>query len=270
MTLAAAAAGGQSPARIGCVRYLNSKPLIHGHAAGVSFETPASLADGLHTGRLDVALAPIFELIAHPGYLVVDDVAIASRGPVYSVVIAYAGELGRLEKLYLDPASRTSANLQRVLLAEFYGLAPANQTLPADFAPETLPDGEGALLIGDLAIDFRARHGCRFHYLDLGEAWQDATGLPFVFAAWLMRPGLADPRTLADELRSWRAGGEADVEEVVREEKRYPASLTRRYLTEHIRFRLGAAEKQSIREYARLLQKHHLVNGPPFAEPRWT
>jgi chorismate dehydratase len=259
-----------SPPRIGCVRYLNSRPLIHSHAEGVSFETPASLADGLHTGRLDVALAPIFELIAHPGYLVADDVAIASRGPVYSVIIAYRGELGRLRKLYLDPASRTSVHLQQVLLAEFYGLAPASEALPADFAPETLQDGEGALLIGDLAIDFRVRHGERYRYLDLGEAWQNATGLPFVFAAWLIRPGLADPRHLADRLRAWRAAGEASVEAIVQEEKRYPAALTRRYLTEHIRFRLGAEEKRGIREYARLLHKHQLVAGPPFAEPHWT
>ena len=82
-----------SEARIGCVRYLNSKPLIHGHGGEVSFEVPASLADGLHSGRLDVALSPIFELMAHPGYLVVDGVAIASRGAVFSVFVAYAGEL---------------------------------------------------------------------------------------------------------------------------------------------------------------------------------
>ncbi len=258
------------PPRIGCVRYLNSKPLIHGHSEGVSFETPASLADGLQTGRLDVALAPIFELIAHPGYLVVDDVAIACRGPVYSVVIAYQGDLAQLKTLYLDPASRTSVNLQHVLLAEFYQLHPRCETLPADFAPPTLEQGEGALLIGDLALDFRLRHDDRFRYLDLGEAWLDAAGLPFVFAAWLMRPGVSEPAKLADELRAWRAAGEAGIDGIVAAEKRYPAALTRRYLTEHIRFRLGNPEKQAIREYARLLHRHGLVDGLPFTEPRWT
>ena len=257
-------------ASIGCVRYLNSRPLIHGHAEGVSFETPANLADGLRSGRLDVALAPIFELIARPGYLVVDDVAIACRGPVYSVITAYAGELAGLQKLYLDPASRTSVNLQKVLLAEYYQLLPTCETFAGGFAPEILKAGEGALLIGDPAIDFRLRHGDRYRYLDLGEAWQCATGLPFVFAAWLMRPGVCDPLSLADELRAWRLAGGASVEAVVRAESRYPAALTRRYLTEHIFYRLGAQEKQAIREYARLLHKYDLVDGPPFSEPRWT
>ena len=125
-------------ARIGCVRYLNSKPLIHGHGGEVSFEVPASLADGLHSGRLDVALSPIFELMAHPGYLVVDNVAIASRGAVYSVFVAHAGELREMRTLYLDTDSRTSFNLQRVLLAEFHGLTPQLVPLPGGKPPDVL------------------------------------------------------------------------------------------------------------------------------------
>ncbi len=255
--------------RIGCVRYLNSKPLIHGHDTEVSFEVPASLADGLRDGRLDVALSPIFELIAHPGYLVVDDVAIASRGAVFSVFIAYAGDFDRLHTLYLDHDSRTSFNLQRVLLAEFHDLTPSCEPLPGGQPPDGLKPGEGALIIGDPAIEFRRRHGDRYRYFDLGEEWQRATGLPFVFAAWLVQPGTPEPEVLGGRLRAWRKEGQARVEQIVAAEQRFPAELSRRYLTEFIRFRLGAPEKQAIREFARLLYKHGVVKGGPFAEPRW-
>jgi len=189
-------------ARIGCVRYLNSKPLIHGHDAAVSFEVPASLADGLHGGRLDVALSPIFELLAHPGYLVVDDVAIASDGPVFSVFIAHRGPLAGVLTLYLDHDSRTSFNLQRVLLAEFHGLSPRCEPFPGGGAPADLRPGEGALIIGDPAIEFSTVHGSRYEYLDLGEAWKCVTGLPFVFAAWLVRPETPGPEALAGRLRA--------------------------------------------------------------------
>ena len=210
--------------RIGCVRYLNSKPLIHGHDKAVSFEVPASLADGLHEGRLDVALSPIFGLMAHPGYLVVDDVAVASRGKVFSVFIAYQGEFSRLHTLYLDAASRTSANLQRVLLAEFHGLHPRELPRPAGQHPAELREGEGALLIGDPAIDFRVAWGeDRCRYFDLGEEWQRATGLPFVFAAWLVRPGTPEPEALADRLRAWRAEGQQRINEVIANENALPA-----------------------------------------------
>lgn len=255
--------------RIGCVRYLNSKPLIHGHGEEVSFETPASLADGLHAGRLDVALSPIFELMAHPGYLVVDDVAIASDGPVYSVFVAHRGPLAGVRTLYLDHDSRTSFNLQRVLLAEFHGLTPRPAPFPGGRPPAELREGEGALIIGDPAIEFRLAHGDRYEYLDLGEAWKQATGLPFVFAAWLVRPATPQPEALGDRLRAWREAGCTQVEEIVAAERRYPPELSRRYLTEFIRFRLGAAEKQAIREFARLLLKYELVNGKEFREPTW-
>ena len=224
---------------------------------------------GLRDERLDVALSPIFELIAHPGYLVVDDVAIASRGAVFSVFIAYAGDLDRLHTLYLDTDSRTSFNLQRVLLAEFHDLKPACEPLPGGRPPDVLKPGQGALVIGDPAIEFRLRHGDRYRYFDLGEEWQRATGLPFVFAAWLARPDTPEPEALGDRLRGWRAAGQARVEEIVSAERRFPAELSRRYLTNFIRFRLGEPEKQAIREFARLLYKHGVIKGGPFVEPRW-
>ena len=260
----------QAEPRIGCVRYLNSKPLIHGHGPEVSFETPASLADGLRAGRLDAALSPIFELLDRPGYLVVDDVAIACDGPVYSVFIAHHGPLAALRTLFLDRDSRTSYNLQRVLLAEFYGLMPRCEPFPDAAPPAELRPGEGALIIGDPAIEFRLAHGERYQYLDLGAAWRENTGLPFVFAAWLVRPGTPQPDALADRLRAWRAEGQDRIEEIVAAERRYPPTLSRRYLTEHIRFRLGAAEKQAIREFARLLHKYQVISGThPFQEPIW-
>ena len=256
--------------RIGCVRYLNSKPLIHGHGGEVSFEVPASLADGLHSGRLDVALSPIFELMAHPGYLVVDDVAIASRGAVYSVFVAYAGELREMRTLYLDTDSRTSFNLQRVLLAEFHGLTPQLVPLPGGKPPALLREGEGALVIGDPAIEFRLRHGERYQYFDLGEEWGKATGLPFVFAAWLVRADFAEPERLGELLRGWKTEGVARVEEIVAAERRYPAEVSRRYLKEFIRFGLGEEEKRAVRLFARLLRKHGVVAGMgEFVEPRW-
>ena len=125
------------------------------------------------------------------------------------------------------------------------------------------------MLIGDPAIDFRIAWGERCRYFDLGAEWQRATGLPFVFAAWLVRPGTPEPEALADRLRAWREEGQRRIDQVVAEETRYPLSLTRFYLTERIRFRLGEPEKQAVREFARLLYKHGLADEAALAEPRW-
>ena len=47
--------------RIGCVPYLNARPLVRGIEEHVTFEVPALLADRFAGGDYDVALLPVFE-----------------------------------------------------------------------------------------------------------------------------------------------------------------------------------------------------------------
>src|SRR5437764_5450702 len=109
--------------RIGCVKYLNARPLIRGWPGEVDFDHPSALCKRLADGELDVALVSSFEFLRNPIYRIVDEVSISSDGPVYSVVVAHRGEIGRIKEIELDPASETSANLLRCLIAEL-GLNP--------------------------------------------------------------------------------------------------------------------------------------------------
>jgi predicted solute-binding protein/REP element-mobilizing transposase RayT len=104
--------------RIGCVKYLNARPLIRGWPGEVDFDHPSVLCRRLANGELDVALVSSFEFLRNPLYQIVDDVSISSDGPVYSVVLAHCGELSDIQEIELDPASQTSVNLLRCLLAE--------------------------------------------------------------------------------------------------------------------------------------------------------
>ena len=109
--------------RIGCVKYLNARPLIRGWPGNVEFDHPSALCQRLAKGQLDVALVSSFEFLRNPIYRIVDDVSISSDGPVYSVVVAHRGEFSDIEEIELDPASETAVNLLRCLLAEL-GLTP--------------------------------------------------------------------------------------------------------------------------------------------------
>src|SRR5207244_1565007 len=60
------------------------------------------------------------------------------------------------------------------------------------------------LLIGDQAIRFRQEYANEFSFWDLGEQWQKPVGLPFVYALWLIRPEVADPKQIANRLRALR------------------------------------------------------------------
>ena len=229
------------------MQYLNSKPLIHGYTGTITLEHPSALARDLAAGQLDAALVPTFEVLEHPHYALVDDVAIASDGPVFSVVLIYRGDLHNIRSVKLDPASRTSQNLIRVLLAEFHGLHP-------EFGSE----GEAELIIGNQAIAYRECHeqDAAFHVLDLGAEWKRCTGLPFVYAMWALRADLPNLPEIAEAFRALKRNGIANLEAVIADDDMGTPEFRRRYLTEHIRFHLGDAEKRGIARYRELLAKH--------------
>lgn len=248
-----------SALRVGCVQYLNAKPLIHGYDGPVVFDHPSGLARDLAAGRLDVALVPTFEALRHPRYLLADGVAIASDGPVFSVFLARRGPLAAVRSIALDPASLTSIHLLQVLLAEYHDLRPRLLELAA--YPAT---ADAVLLIGNQAIDFRERDAGAHQLLDLGEEWQRCTGLPFVYAPWLLRADLPDAAAVADELRALQRHGTAHIAEIVRTDP-HDAALSQRYLTQHIRFGLGVREKAGIAKFRELLVKHRFI--PASDEP---
>jgi chorismate dehydratase len=238
--------------RVGCVQYLNSKPLIYGCDAPVVFDHPSGLARELASGALDVALVPVFEAWRHPPWLAVDDVAIACDGPVHSVFLAHRGPLAEVKSIALDPASLTSVHLLKVLLGEFHGLHPA-------YLSEPDPPADALLLIGNQAIDFRTANPHGWQFLDLGEEWKRCTGWPFVFALWLMRPTLPAAAAIASELRAIKRDGLAHRAEIARAEPTHERAMALRYLTQHIRFDCGEREKAGLNLFRELLEKHRLI-----------
>lgn len=224
--------------RIGCVGYLNARPLIAPYSGPVHFDHPAPLARSLVEGKLDAALVPVFEALRNPTFPIVDGVAIAADGPVWSVFVAWRKSL---RDIVLDPASLTSANLCRVLI-ERANFHPGGGIIPEDTA---------RLLIGNQAIEFRRIHGESYRYLDLAEEWKKRTGLPFVFAVWLLRPELPDPEAAAEAFRQVAIVGREAIPRLAAREP--DPAFTRRYLGEHLSYDLGEAEKEGLAFYRQLL-----------------
>ncbi len=236
--------------RIGCVKYLNSRPLICGYDGPVVFDHPSSLARLLAAGALDAALVPVFEAVRDPRYRIVDGVAVGCDGPVFSVFLAYRGALRDVRSVALDPASMSSANLLRVLLAEFHGVH-----------PEFGASGDAQLLIGNQAIEFRqAEEGISdWKFFDLGEEWKRSTGLPFVFAVWALRSAVKDSHAVADAFRGLKVAGCARIPELIDGEDFGDVEMRRRYLTEWLRFDIGGPGREAIALYRKLLAKHGLI-----------
>lgn len=252
--------------RVGCVAYLNSRPLIEPYDGPVVLDHPSVLAAKLVRGELDIALVPVFEALRHPEFSIVDGVSISARGPVWSVFAAHRGPLSGIRTVRLDPASLTSANLCRVIFAEWGRSVPQYVTDTAgEECGALLPPETARVLIGNQAIAFRLRHRASCEYLDFGEEWNRRTGLPFVFAVWLMRPEAPRQPEAAQALREIARRGKGAVAEIVRRHREFPAEFATCYLTEHIRFELGLEEKRGIARFRELLWKHGRLEGDPRA-----
>ena len=273
--------------RVGCVKYLNARPLIRGWPGNVEFDHPSALCHRLAKGELDVALVSSFEFLRNPIYRIVDEVSISSDGPVYSVVVAHRGALSNIEEIELDPASETAVNLLRCLLGEL-GLKPRlirnidlQSVRPAGLQPAAwdaaenisagrtgkmpmFQSGNARLIIGDQAIRFRQEHASAFQFWDLGEQWKKLTRLPFVYALWLIRPEVPHARLIAQRLRGIRDENLADIRAIVADVVGSKQEITRQllntYYNKHLRFGFGAREKQGLQTFADLCAKHGVLS----------
>lgn len=241
---------------MGAVRYLNARPLVYGWP-DIVLDHPAALCERLAAGELDVALVSSFEFLRHPIYTIVDGVSIASAGPVYSVYVAHRGDFAELDTIELDPRSATSTHLVHCLLREM--------DKQVDYRKATSPneccnsDASGKLLIGDQAIQFRHENGDRFRYWDLGEQWQGRFGMPFVYALWLIRPNVENPRAIAERLRALRDENLQHLDELIAGERNHSAQFCSFYFHDCLKFGFGDPEKEGLLRFRSLCEKHGIL-----------
>ncbi len=174
--------------RIGVVSYFNTQPLLLGieKADFISKielvkDYPANIAQSLIDGKIDIGLVPvaITPLLSSPH--IVSEYGIGTRGKVASVAIFSHVPMEQIESIYLDYQSRTSVQLARILLQEFW--KKDIQCIKAEEGYiQSIQGTTAGVIIGDRAL----ANLTEFEYIyDLGEAWVAHTGLPFVFAAWM-------------------------------------------------------------------------------------
>ena len=244
-----------SKLKIAAVSFLNARPITYGLERGLgedrfdlSFELPSRCAQLLASGEVDVGLIPVaayaessVPLRAVPG------VAIASLGPVRTVLLVSDVPWTELEEITLDGASRSSAALLKLLCRD-RGLAPRFREVPHDAVLDAASGRTGALVIGDAGFAAAEKYP---HVVDLGAAWRETTGLPFVYAVWAGRAGVLGVDEIGILQQSLSEGmiHRAEIARAWAEAAPHHASapaLYERYLTENIRYRLGSDELSGV------------------------
>jgi chorismate dehydratase len=245
--------------KVGSVPYLNAVPLTRGLEEQILFAPPSELARLLRSDALDAALLSVTEALLNDRYDILDGIGIASLGEVQSVFVAHRRPLEEAREIYCDTASLASLNLLKVLLAE-KGLKPELRPLPDYRAASSL---ENVLLIGDPALEF-ARSNPPHELWDLGAAWFEWTGLPFVYAVWALRRIPNEP--LRRRLRDARNFGMDTLDDIISSRTDFDCNFRKDYLSWHIHYHMGAEERRGIARFVELLRKHGL--GPVY-EPRF-
>ncbi len=103
------------------------------------------------------------------------------------------------------------------------------------------------MLIGDEAIWYANRHQPS-SVLDLGAAWSDWTGLPFVYAVWAVQRGLGDDG-LVQRLRDAKRAGLAHLEQIVQDSDEASPAFRREYLTKNVCYDLDGGGKRGVRRF---------------------
>ena len=242
--------------RIGAVSYLNTRPLLLG-LAQEGFKNridlvksyPAKIAQDLLSGQIDIGLVPvaIIPQLTHPH--IISNYVIGTNGAVASVALFSQVPIDEIKSIYLDYQSRTSVQLLKILLAQFWKKEVEFLAATEGYIDQISGTTAG-LIIGDRALD----NLNKFPYMyDLGLAWKQHTGLPFVFAAWVANQPI--PAEFMAAFDAANGYGVAHLEEVI---SLIPANEQvydlHKYYTENISYVYDEEMKQGLERFLEALK----------------
>lgn len=251
--------------------FLNAQPLLiplqeRAGQLGITLVTasPADLAERLQAGELDMAMIPSIEYLKlAERYRLLSGIAVASRGPVGTVLFASRRPLKEVQSIALDVRSRTSEALLRVLFGEVFPADVIFET--ADPDPEKmLKEHDAALVIGDPAFHLRsADPGLEIY--DLSELWFKQTGKTFVHAVVAVDSKVELDKNFLVVLQEAKADGLARLNEIARAESEKSGidfETCIDYLSNKIIYDLGVVEIAGLQHFRDLCLEKGILDNP--------
>jgi chorismate dehydratase len=236
-----------SKIKISAVSYTNTKPFLYGlqhtdiiNKIDLSLDIPADCAQKLIDNTVDIGLIPVAAALNITDWHIVSDYCIGAIGAVNSVFIFSNCPIDEVQVLQLDPESRSSNNLALVLLKNYWKLSPQQITDAPNYSTST--DKNTAFVqIGDRTFGKKDKYAYAY---DLAEVWQQFTGLPFVFAAWIANKPI--PADFIEEFNVALKYGLDHRTELFKELPTRADFDLEDYLMHKIDFELTDAKKQAL------------------------
>jgi len=232
--------------------YANSVPLAKyipevSPGSRVVLNTPSQLLEPLLNGTIDAALIPVASLFANPTLTPIEGVGICAEKKVRSVLLRCRQPLEQVRTVCLDPASRTSNALARILLRDYWKREVKFVSIPNE--------ADACVVIGDRALCETPGPGGDY---DLATAWNQMTGLPFVFAVWAIRRDHPDPQGVLKVIQAAIQAGTADIPEIAREQALklgLSEAACLEYYTECIYYDIRPQEKEGMALFRKMLSE---------------
>lgn len=206
-------------------------------------DIPSICAQKLKYKQVALALVPVALIPELDTYFIVSDFCIGATGKVDSVKLYSAVPLEAIRSVTLDYQSKSSITLSKILFQFFWKLSPAFLDAKPGFELEIRAEN-AAVVIGDRTFEMNGQFAYEY---DLAEVWQEFTGLPFVFAAWVSTEKI-DP-VFIEEFNAVLRNGVSHITQAVNEDyqtKLFSKEQTLHYLTERIDYNLDTKKKEAL------------------------
>ncbi len=239
------------------VSYLNTKPLLYGLLkAGLdkkielSLDIPSVGAAKLQAGEADFGLVPVAAIPEIKGAQIFSDYCIGAIGAVKTVCVYAHRPIEELTHIYLDFHSRTSVELTKLLVKDYWRLNP--QFMPAkEGYIQRIKERVGGLVIGDRTMGLEEQ----FPYVyDLGKYWKKYTNLPFVFAAWVSTKPLSE-RFVTQFNEAMQMGVDAIPDLKYLLNSPHPNFDLNSYFTHNISYTLDAPKREALALFLESIQE---------------
>ena len=280
--------GGGSVVRLGCPSFLNTLPLIEGlgklEGVRLTLTAPARLIDLLAERAIDLGLISTIDAMRSAEPLALVPVGmIGCKGATMTVRLFSRVPIDRISRVRADVDSHTSVALLLIVLMERYGITAELSAFDVDAhraARGALEEQggeadwpEAVLLIGDKVIADSPPAMIYPHQLDLGSAWLELTGLPFVYAIWMCRVSDLSSREIrraAAVLDRQRRHNATRLDWIVAHRasvRGWPVEMAQEYLRRRLRYEVTDEDRAGLELFLRKGVEHGIVAGS--SEPLW-
>lgn len=238
--------------KVAAVSYLNTKPLLYGiehhpvrNDIDLIVDYPAKVAQMVIEGQADVGLIPVAAIPKIKDAHIITDYCIGCDGAVASVCIFSEVPIEKIKAVMLDYQSKTSVQLARLLLKEYWKKGVEFIKAAGEDYRTKIRGTTAGVVIGDRALEQRLVSP---YIYDLGWAWKEHTGLPFVFAAWVANKEL--PEKFIIEFNEANKEGLWQVEKVI-DENPYSVFDLKKYYTEYIDYYFSEHKRLGLEIFLR-------------------